>query len=98
MTNTGVLPTLDLSFSPCIGGPLPNFVLVGTLTVRDSGVGGSLCFGGTNFTWSCFPASDDANSYRGYSTDGTPFCWVGGCPVDYALPNTWGRVKTLYAR
>ena len=99
VTNTATLPTLDLSFSPCIGRPLPYWTFVGTLTVRDTlGIGGRLCLSGTNVTRNCLQGTDHANSYRGFSTDGTPPCYVGGCPVDYALPDTWGRVKALYAR
>jgi hypothetical protein len=99
VTNAGTLSSLDLSFSTCIWAIAP--ILVGTLTVSDpTGAGGRMCLGGANLTRECpsIGNMEYPHFYRGFSTDGTPACYVGGCPVDYALPDTWGHVKALYAR
>jgi hypothetical protein len=99
VTNTGALPTLQLTFPGCFSAaPL----LVGVVTLRDStGAGGRVCFSGTNVSRDCTgpPPADHPNGWTGYATDGLGEpCRLDQCAVDITFPESWARVKAQYRR
>lgn len=92
-TSTGTLPLVELQATDCREG----WELVADLVVRDTtGTGGNVCFVGKVVASDCnVPPVLVISGHHGFSTDGTE-CFNYGCPVDYVIPGSWGRVKSLF--
>lgn len=97
--NAGAGAALLLALGGCPVAP----AVVGTITVLNTGVGGSVCLvpSAANDQFVVVDC-DTLNPVAypagvvGFATEGDDICRFRGCIIDYVEPRSWSEVKDLY--